>query len=101
VLILLNVLPLGKGESLSRHVAAALSVIEKSGLDYRLTAMGTIIEGDWDQVMRLVRRVRDAVRRRAGRVYLTLSIDDRKGQGRRLAAKVRSVETLLRKPRKR
>ena len=95
MLAIVNILPIGKGASLRREVALALDLIDRSGLDYRLTAMGTVIEGDWDPVMRLVKRLRDRLLKRAGRVYLTLAIDDRKERGRRLESKTQAVESVL------
>ena len=37
--------PLGKGESVSKYVARSLDIIDKSGVDYRLNPMGTVLEG--------------------------------------------------------
>ncbi len=92
------VFPIGKGASLSKHVAACVDEIEKSGLDYQLTSMGTIVEGEWDEVMKLLKKVRDRAMKSADRLYVTVAIDDRKGKGRRIEGKVRSVESLLGKP---
>ncbi len=46
--------PTGQGESLSPYVARILDVIDKSGVAYQLTPMGTILEGEWDEVMQVV-----------------------------------------------
>jgi uncharacterized protein (TIGR00106 family) len=90
-----SIFPLGKGESVGKYVAEALDEIDKSGLDYRLTAMGTIIEGEWDDVMALVKRVRTRLLKSVGRVYLSLTIDERSDKRRRIEAKVKSVEEQL------
>ena len=50
MLLELSVIPLGRGRSISADVADLVKIIDASGLDYRLTAAGTIIEGTWDQV---------------------------------------------------
>ena len=92
-----SVLPIGKGVSMSAYVAEAVDIVDKSGLDYRLTAMGTVIEGDWDSVMAVVKKMRDRVLKRSDRVYLSISIDDRADKRRRIEAKVKSVESLLSK----
>ena len=45
-----SVVPLGAGESLSEQVAKCLKIVQESGLPYQLTPMGTILEGEWDEV---------------------------------------------------
>ena len=95
MLAIISVLPVGKGASLSKAVAAAVNEIDKSALDYRLTAMGTVLEGDWEDVMRVLKKVRDSALKNSDRVYLTVAIDDRKDRRRRIEAKVRSVEEIL------
>lgn len=52
--------PLGKGESVGEYVAESLRIIQRSGLDYRLHAMGTIIEGEWDQVFAVAKECFEA-----------------------------------------
>jgi len=49
VLLEFSMAPLGLGESVSEHVARVVDVIDKSGLPYQLTPMGTIVEGEWAQ----------------------------------------------------
>src|SRR5438132_11979998 len=56
VLLEFSVTPLGEGESVSRYVARCVELVAASGLDYRLHAMGTIVEGELDQVLDLMRR---------------------------------------------
>ncbi len=90
-----SLFPLGKGESLGRYIADALKEVEKSGLDYRLTAMGTILEGDWDEVLAVIKKMRARLLKSANRVYITISIDDRKNHRGLITAKVKRVETLL------
>ena len=90
-----SIFPIGKGSSLSRHVAEAVLEAEKSGLDYRLTSMGTILEGDWDEVLAVVKKMRNRLAKHSDRLYLTISIDDRKGAKKRLDGKVKSVEKIL------
>ncbi|RMD65130.1 thiamine-binding protein, partial [Candidatus Parcubacteria bacterium] len=61
VLLEFSMTPLGKGESVSPYVARSLEIVESSGLDYRLHAMGTILEGEWDEVFDVVRRCYEAM----------------------------------------
>ena len=50
VLLEMSITPLGKGESVSQYVAECVELVEQSGLDYELHAMGTIVEGELDEV---------------------------------------------------
>ena len=94
----ISLLPMGKGPSLTRLVSLAVDEVDRSGLDYRLTAMGTLVEGEWKTVMRLIKKMRDRVMKHADRVYLVVTIDDKKTRERRLSQKVRAVERALGKP---
>ena len=51
VILEFSVSPLGAGESVSAYVARSLEIVEQSGLDYQLHAMGTLVEGELDQVL--------------------------------------------------
>jgi len=90
-----SIVPIGVGESLSRYVAEIVKEVEKSGLDYRLTAMATIIEGSDDEVFALLKRCHQKAKRFAPRVLTTIIIDDRKSAKNRLTGKVLSVENRL------
>jgi uncharacterized protein (TIGR00106 family) len=95
MIVNLSVFPMGKGEGVSGAVSQALAIIDKSGLDYQLTAMGTLIEGDWDAVMALVKKVHHALIKKYPRVYMTMSLDDRRGCKGVIRYKVSSVEHKL------
>lgn len=95
VLLEFSMTPLGKGESVSPFVARCLEIVEASGLDYRLHAMGTVIEGEWDEVFAVVTRCYEALRPDCERVSCTMKVDARAGASGRLASKVRSVESKL------
>ena len=56
ILLEFSMMPLDKGESVSKYVARSLEIIDKSGLDYRVNSMGTVVEGEWDEVMNVVRQ---------------------------------------------
>ena len=88
----LSMFPVDKGESLSSYVARVLDVIDQSGLPYSLNPMGTVIEGDWDEVMAVVRRCHQALEQDCARIVTTMKIDYRKGAKPRMAAKIESVE---------
>ncbi|RLE30899.1 thiamine-binding protein [Candidatus Acetothermia bacterium] len=90
-----SVVPLGAGESLSTQVARCIRIVRESGLPHQLTPMGTILEGEWDQVFSVIKRCRDELRRDFRRVLITIRVDDRAAPPGRLQAKVRSVEEKL------
>ena len=86
----------GDGDS-SRHeaVAAAVRVVRQSGLPCETNAMFTNIEGDWDEVMPVIRRACDAVAEHGPRVSLVLKADLRPGHEGQLTAKVDRVNAHL------
>ncbi len=90
-----SILPLGKGTSIRKEVAQAVGEVESSGLSYRLTAMGTIVEGDWDAVFALLKKIRDRVLAGSDRLYMTVSIDERKDKSVTIESKVQAVESVL------
>jgi uncharacterized protein (TIGR00106 family) len=90
-----SVTPLGVGEDVADYVADAVRVVRASGLPNRTDAMFTTIEGDWDEVMAVIKAACDAVAARAPRVSVTLKADIRPGVTGALDAKVASVERLL------
>jgi len=95
MIIEFSVVPVGRGDELAAPVARILDLVDKSGLPYQLTAMGTLVEGDWDEIMGLVRLCHEVLRGETVRVLTHIAIDDRPGATGRLAGKVRDVETTL------
>jgi uncharacterized protein (TIGR00106 family) len=95
VLVAFSVTPLGVGEDVAEYVADAVRVVRESGLPNRTDAMFTTVEGDWDEVMGVVRQAVDAVAARAPRVSLSLKADVRPGVTGALDAKVAAVERYL------
>ncbi len=98
VLLEFSMSPIDKGESLSKYVARSLDIIDKSGLPYQLTPMGTIIEGEWDEVFAVVRACHQRMSEDCGRISVNIRCDWRKGRSGRLQQKIRSVETQLGRP---
>ncbi|MFH1689639.1 MAG: MTH1187 family thiamine-binding protein [Candidatus Eisenbacteria bacterium] len=90
-----SVLPVGVGEALSEHVAKIVAIIDDSGLDYRLGAMETTVEGNEDEVIGLILKCHRAAREFAPRVLTSITIDDRKGATGRLTGKIEDVERVL------
>lgn len=98
VLLDFSMTPLGKGESVSPYVARCLEVVAASGLDYRLHAMGTTLEGELDQVLAVLRHCFEALQTDCDRISCSVKIDCRKGPGGRLRSKVQKVESLVGHP---
>lgn len=86
-----SITPIGAGESLSPYVAECMKIVRESGLPHELTAMGTIIEGEWDEVMAVIKACHLAVRQKCRRVSTLIKIDDREAPPGRIKAKVESV----------
>jgi len=96
MLVQLTMFPTDKrGESVSADVAKVIDIIDRSGLPYKLTAMSTVIEGSWERVMAVINKARLMLKRRYSRVYIIITIDDRKGAKNRLSGKIKSVENKL------
>jgi uncharacterized protein (TIGR00106 family) len=96
MLVAFSITPLGVGEGVGRHVADAVRVVRDSGLPNRTDAMFTTIEGEWDEVMDVIRRAVDAVD--APRIGLTLKADIRPAVTDALTSKVDAVERYLSEP---
>lgn len=92
VLLEFAMTPAGEGESVSRHVARILDIVDRSGVSYQLTAMGTILEGDWDEVMAVVGECFRALQSDCRRIGMNLKMDYRAGSEPRLRSKVDAVE---------
>ncbi len=95
VLVEFSMAPRGRAESLGADVARVIDVIDRSGLPYQLTAMGTIIEGEWPDVMGVVTACFDALQTDCPRISVHLKADYRAGHSGRLEAKVAKVEQHL------
>lgn len=95
VLLEMSIVPMGKGESVSSYVARCVDLVDKSGLDYELHSMGTIVEGPLDEVLALLRACVEEVARDSDRVSCSAKLDYRKGATGRLKSKVASVEQNL------
>jgi uncharacterized protein (TIGR00106 family) len=95
MLVAFSVTPIGAGEDVAAPVAKAVKIVRDSGLPNRTDAMFTTLEGEWDEVMDVVKRACEAVQEGSGRVSLVLKADIRPGVTDALHAKVAKVEELL------
>jgi uncharacterized protein (TIGR00106 family) len=95
MLVAFSVTPLGVGDAVGEYVADAVRVVRESGLPNHTDAMFTTLEGDWDEVMAVVKQAVDAVAAKAPRVSVVLKADIRPGAAGALTAKVESLERHL------
>jgi uncharacterized protein (TIGR00106 family) len=84
-------------EALSKDVAKVIDVIDRSGVKYQLTAMGTIIEGKPDEIWSLLRQCHERMRELSRRVITQIGIDDREGALDSIDKKVQKIERHLTK----
>ena len=95
VLLEFSMSPFDKGASLSEYVARSLDIVDRIGLPYQLTPMGTIVEGESDEVMALVTSCFKAMGRDCERISTSIKIDYRAGKSGRLKSKIQSIESKL------
>jgi uncharacterized protein (TIGR00106 family) len=96
VIVEVSFVPLGTGLSLSPYVAEAVRIIRESGLRHEFHSMGTNIEGEWDEVMGVIRRCQERLfEMGAPRVTTTLKISERRDREPSMAAKVAHVKRIL------
>lgn len=95
MLVAFSVSPVGAGESVVDAVADAVAVVRASGLPNRTDAMFTTVEGEWDEVMDVVRQATEAVGRHGHRVSLVLKADIRPGRTGEITGKVERLESRL------
>lgn len=89
-----TVVPHGK-EALSKDVAQVIDMIDRSGVEYQLTSMGTILEGEPDEIWSLIRRCHEKMRTLSRRVSTHITIDDRQDEKGAMQSKVADIEQHL------
>lgn len=94
-LVAVAISPVGTGDELSADVAEVIRVIRESGLPNRTNSMSTEIEGDWDEVMYVVKRATFVLAEKGIRTELVLKADIRPGFTDTMHAKVDKVESIL------
>ena len=78
-LIAVSIAPVGVGDELASHVAEVVKVIRESGLPSKTSSMFTEIEGDWDEVMSVVKRATMVLAERGIRTEVLIKADIRPG----------------------
>ncbi|MBI5640402.1 MAG: MTH1187 family thiamine-binding protein [Nitrospirae bacterium] len=95
MLIEFSIVPIGSGSSIGDRLAEVLKIVDESGLPYKVNPMGTVVEGEWEALLRLVKKCHMTVLKKEERLLTTITIDDRKGKPERIDRKVKSVEKRL------
>ncbi|MFN3306787.1 MAG: MTH1187 family thiamine-binding protein [Candidatus Kapaibacteriota bacterium] len=95
VLVEFAMFPTDKGESVSRYVSQVIDHIDKSGLNYKLTPMGTILEGTWEEVFKVIGECFKILENQSNRIYSVIKVDYRKGRESRMQSKVAKVQEIL------
>lgn len=95
MLVEFSIIPIGKGSSIGDDIANVLEIVDGSKLPYKINPMGTVVEGSWDEVVRLIKKCHNTVLKNSERILTTISIDDRKEMTNRIEEKVKSVEKRL------
>ena len=98
MLVAFSVAPSGTGRadgSVHDAVAAAVKIVRESGLPNRTTSMFTELEGEWDEVLDVVRRATEAVGEYGSRVSLVLKADIRPGYSGELDGKIERLEAAI------
>lgn len=90
-----SITPIGVGDSVGELVAQCIAIVRASGLPNETNAMFTNVEGEWDEVMRVLKHCVDHVALAAPRVSVVVKIDHRPGVSGGLRSKVESVEQRL------
>ncbi len=90
-----SIVPAGSGSSIGDRLADILKIVDTSGLPYKVNPMGTVVEGEWDELFKLIKKCHMTAMKKEERIITTNSIDDRKGRPARIDQKVKSVEKRL------
>ena len=96
VLVEFAMFPTDKGESVSSYVSRIIKVIDESGVEYKLTPMGTVFETDtMDKALEVLKKSYEVLEPDCNRIYSTVKFDIRKNRSNRMKQKIASVESKL------
>ena len=95
VLAEFSMYPTDKGESVSQYVSQIIDYIDKSGITYKLTPMGTILEGSWDQVFGVISGCFKILEPQSNRITTIIKVDYRKGDESRMKSKIEKIKLIL------
>ncbi len=95
VLLEFTMSPLDKGASVGEYVSRSIDIIDRSGVPYRLGPMGTVLEGDWDEVFGVVKKCYERMAEDCERISVSIKVDAREGKNGRIVSKIESIENHL------
>jgi uncharacterized protein (TIGR00106 family) len=95
VLAEFSMYPTDKGESVSKYVSQIIDHIDQSGMTYKLTPMGTILEGSWDEVFAVISDCFKILEPQSNRITTIIKVDYRKGDESRMTSKIERVKSIL------
>lgn len=96
ILLEFSMFPTDKGESVSPYVSRIIDMIDRSGVSYRLTPMGTVVETEtMDEALKIIGEAYKQLEGDCNRIYSSLKFDIRKDKSHRLTQKIESVEKRL------
>lgn len=95
MLVEFAIMPLGLGESLAAPLARVLDIVDKSSLPYKLTPTGTCIEGEWDEVMQVIKTCHEHLREQSQHIVTTLRIQDEVGETDQINRNITAIEEQL------
>ena len=94
-LVAVAIAPFGVGDELAKEIAEVVKVIRESGLPNRTTSMFTEIEGEWDEVMKVVKEATFILAEKGIRTEVVLKADVRPGYTNTINTKVDKVNAIL------
>lgn len=95
MLVELSIVPLDHGLHMKAEIARVIDLIDQSGINYQLTAMGTLLEGSPDQIWTMLRQCHETIAQTSSRVLTRIVIDDKRESQGQLKQKVKDVEEAL------
>jgi uncharacterized protein (TIGR00106 family) len=95
MLIEFSMIPIGSGSSIGERLSEILKVVDSSGIPYKINPMGTVLEGNWNELFKIIKKCHMNMLKNEERIITNISIDDRKGKQYRLEQKVKSIEKRL------
>ncbi len=90
----LSIYPIGEIH-MSTALAGALKIIHESKIPYKVTPTGTCMEGQWDEVMNVIRVCHNKIRELSPHIVTSITIEDEKGETDKLTGNIKSIENKL------
>ncbi len=92
-----SIIPVGTGSpSLSSYIAQCIKILYGKNIKFQLTPMGTVMEGEWEEVMTVIRQMQEEIfKQGALRVVATIKIDERRDKQSSMQDKLNSVKSKI------